>query len=131
MKVIIAGSRTIHYSSKRINKIVLKAEEIFEKEISELVCGMCPDGIDTCALDWKDLYRPHLKLQPFPADWDGAKVKFGSHKPAGNIRNGHMADYADALILIWDGVSSGSASMLQEALDRGLKIFEVIVKKKS
>jgi hypothetical protein len=41
-----------------------------------------------------------------------------------------MADSAAALILVWDGSSSGSASIKTLALERGLPVFEVIVKKK-
>jgi hypothetical protein len=45
----------------------------------------------------------------FPAKWD----KYG--KAAGPLRNREMAAYADALILVWDGKSRGSANMLAEA----------------
>lgn len=34
-----------------------------------------------------------------------------------------MADYADALIAIWDGESRGTANMIEEAEKRGLKVF--------
>jgi hypothetical protein len=37
-----------------------------------------------------------------------------------------MADYGDALVLIWDGSSPGSASMKRLAQRRGLPIYEVI-----
>lgn len=55
----------------------------------------------------------------FHADWS----KHG--KAAGPIRNREMADYADALVLIWDGESRGSANMLHEATKRGLRVIEV------
>lgn len=34
-----------------------------------------------------------------------------------------MADYADALVLVWDGHSRGSADMLARAVRGGLKVF--------
>jgi hypothetical protein len=39
-----------------------------------------------------------------------------------------MAEYADALILVWDGKSRGSASMKREMEKLGKPIYEVIVK---
>jgi hypothetical protein len=56
-----------------------------------------------------------------PARWDT------EGKAAGPKRNKRMAEAADALILVWDGKSKGSASMKSEAQKRGLKIFEVII----
>lgn len=53
------------------------------------------------------------------ADWK----KHG--KAAGPIRNRQMAEYADALVLIWDGKSRGSKNMLEEAQKRGLRVIEV------
>lgn len=38
-----------------------------------------------------------------------------------------MADYADAMILVWDGKSRGSANMLKQAREKGLKIYEKVV----
>lgn len=63
-----------------------------------------------------------LKLTKFPADWD----KFG--KAAGHIRNKQMAEEADALLLIWDGESKGSANMKKEMLFKNKPVYEVILK---
>jgi hypothetical protein len=54
----------------------------------------------------------------FSADWD----KLG--KRAGVLRNEDMAKKADALVLIWDGESRGSANMLETARRYHLKIYE-------
>lgn len=62
-------------------------------------------------------YARKHQLKVFPANWD----EYG--KSAGPIRNKQMADYADALILFWDGTSKGSKSMLDLAEAKGLKIF--------
>jgi len=63
----------------------------------------------------------NLKLKLFPADWD----QYG--KRAGYLRNKQMAEYADALILIWDGKSRGSQMMLELAKQYKLKIYEKII----
>ncbi len=55
-----------------------------------------------------------------------AKVQIFMGK-IGHNRNKEMALYAEALILVWDGKSSGSQSMLKLAKERGLKIYEKIV----
>lgn len=51
----------------------------------------------------------------FPADWTIGKG-------AGVIRNQVMADYADALVGIWDGDSRGTKNMLAEAKN-GIRTF--------
>jgi len=38
-----------------------------------------------------------------------------------------MADYADALVLVWDGESRGSMMMKEVAIKKGLRIYEHIV----
>ena len=60
-------------------------------------------------------------MKAFPADWQ----KHG--RKAGPLRNMEMAINADALVLVWDGKSAGSASMKREAERAGLLIFELIV----
>jgi hypothetical protein len=39
-----------------------------------------------------------------------------------------MAEYADALLLIWDGSSRGSANMRQQMERRGKPVYEVILR---
>ena len=110
MKVIIAGSRTIH--SAPIDEII-KASGF---EITEVVSGHHWEGVDVLGEQWARLHG--LQPKTFPADWK----RFG--KSAGPRRNRQMAEYADALILIWNGITSGSANMLQEAEKRGLLIYQ-------
>jgi YspA, cpYpsA-related SLOG family len=57
-----------------------------------------------------------LPIKEFPADWD----KHG--KAAGHIRNKEMAEYAGHLIAFWDGKSRGTANMIKQAEEHGLKI---------
>jgi hypothetical protein len=86
--------------------------------IDEIVQGDA-DGIDYCAKMFaKKAEIPHVD---FPY-----KSELG--KAGGPVRNAEMADYADALLLIWDGNSRGSNNMKFEARKRGLPVFECILK---
>lgn len=44
---------------------------------------------------------------------------------SGPIRNGEMAKYADALIAMWDGTSTGTKNMIDQATKHGLKVYVV------
>lgn len=126
MRLIIAGSR--HIDAKPIiNGILLMLK--LEEEISEVISGGA-DGVDAAGEAWQKSmselcgkFAPTLKL--FRADWE----RHG--RAAGPIRNAEMADYADALLLIWDGKSKGSASMKAEMKKRLKPIYEVVLRSKS
>mgnify|MGYP001564359745 CR=1 FL=1 len=62
-----------------------------------------------------------LNIKRFPADWD----HFG--KSAGHRRNAQMAEYADALLLIWDGESKGSDGMKALMIKANKPVYEAIV----
>jgi hypothetical protein len=108
LKTIIAGSRTI-----------LNKEEIFyhlnnvDFTITEVICGGAI-GPDTIGKQWA--IETHTPYSMFPAHWDV------HGKAAGTVRNKQMAEYADALVLFWDGKSPGSKNMLVEAKKRNLII---------
>ena len=56
-------------------------------------------------------------MKKFPANW-------GLHgRKAGFIRNGEMAQYADALIAIHDGESRGTAGMIGIAKQKRLVVY--------
>lgn len=115
MRVIVAGSRSI------VNYELVK--ECIEKSrfsITELVSGMAA-GVDSLAARWAT--ENGVELKKFPADWN----RFG--KSAGYRRNQDMAEHADALILVWDGVSKGSKHMLDIAKSKGLEIEVNIINK--
>ena len=84
--------------------------------ISEVVCGMAR-GVDEMGYCWAQ--KNGKKIKEFPAKWD----TFG--RSAGHRRNKEMAEYADGLILLWDGVSRGSLSMLEYALDNELEVYSM------
>lgn len=81
--------------------------------ISEVVSGGAK-GCDTYGEAWAKVNN--IEIRRFPADWD----RYG--KGAGPIRNEEMAQYAEALIAVWDGRSSGTKDMIKRAETRQLKI---------
>jgi hypothetical protein len=108
MKVIIAGSRDISDY-----ELVVKAVEDSGFAITEVVSGTAR-GVDRFGERWAR--ESNVAVKRFPANWD----KYG--KRAGFLRNVDMADYADALIAVWNG-STGTANMISLAKKRGLKVF--------
>ena len=111
MKVIIAGSRTITDWEELCAAIITSVEKGIT--ISEVVCGGAP-GVDRMAEKWARDNKIPVAL--FKAEWDEHGAK------AGPIRNKLMGAYADALIAIWDGSSSGTQHMIGVAGRMGLNV---------
>ncbi len=111
MKVIIAGSRD--YEIKDTSRI----QEIVDDSgfhVTELVCGGA-SGVDTWAFTWAKVRD--IPIKEFMADWKTLG------KAAGPIRNGQMADYADALIAIKTKPDSrGTDDMIRRAQKRGIPV---------
>ena len=103
MKTIIAGSRDI-----TDKELIHTAIKIFNNKgfvITELVSGTAR-GVDRTA---EEICKGNLPIKRFVPDWDTFK------KGAGFIRNVEMAEYADALIAVWDGKSPGTKHMVTSA----------------
>jgi hypothetical protein len=114
MKVIVAGGRDFtNYA------LVEEAIKISGFEISQIVSGKAK-GVDTLGEVWA--LANNIPVEAFPADWS----QHG--RAAGPIRNKQMAEYADALIAIWDGESKGTANMIQQARSKKLNVFIYLVK---
>lgn len=114
------GKRTIIAGGRDITDY-FHLEEALEScrfDISEVVSGGA-EGADK--LGERYAKGAGLALRVIPADW----AKYG--KSAGPIRNRQMAEYAQALIAIWDGKSRGTANMLEEARARGLLVHVHLV----
>ena len=109
MKTILAGSRGIHDYA-----IMLKAIQASGFEISEVVCGTAR-GPDQHGARWAE--ENGISITCFKPDWK----KYG--RGAGLHRNKAMAEYADALIALWEGQSSGTKNMIDLATARGMKVF--------
>jgi hypothetical protein len=119
VRVIVAGSRDLDTDEL---PIWLVADAVYKSgwkdQITEIVSGGCR-GIDLAGEQFASDYK--IPVKKFNPDWSLGKK-------AGPIRNQQMADYADALVLIWSGTSRGSADMKKKAELKGLKIYEYLVK---
>jgi hypothetical protein len=61
-----------------------------------------------------------IKVKVFPADWN-------THgKKAGYLRNVQMAEYADALLAIWDGESKGTKHMIDTMKRMNKQVYVVL-----
>lgn len=100
MKVIVAGCRNFTDYELLKQKLDYYRET---KPITEIVSGVAR-GADVLGVQYAKAVDIPYKL--FPADW----VKNG--RAAGPIRNQQMAEYADALIAVWDGESKGTKNMI-------------------
>lgn len=137
LKVIIAEGRDIEdmfWVERAISgcKFLRKIEDGRNPHgyrIGEVVSGKAP-GADSLGEQWAKENGVHV--EPFPADWDNIddpkavvrERKDGSkyNVIAGHLRNEKMAEYADALIAIWDGRSKGTLDMIRRAKNQGLKV---------
>ena len=124
LKVIIAGSRDIFDF-----QILEQAIQLSGFNIKEVVSGGAR-GVDKSGECWAK--RKNIPIKQFIPDWGNIdkedvvvrQNQYGSYNAkAGMERNEEMAKYADALILIWDGESSGSKNMLETAERYNLKIY--------
>ena len=107
MKTIIAGSRG--FTDYRV---IERCVEIAKLDITEVVSGTAK-GVDQLGEYWASEHD--IPVKEFPAKWD----EFG--KAAGYKRNVQMAEYADALIAIWDGGSRGTKHMIDIAKKHDIK----------
>lgn len=112
MKTIIAGGRDFD----NYNLLREKCDELIESNLTEIVSGRAK-GADTLGERYAKERGYDVKL--FPADW-----KIHGRK-AGHIRNKQMADYGEMLIAFWDGKSSGTKNMIENANKLGLIVHIV------
>lgn len=113
MKVVIAGTRYKDPAKKTpFDDYALVAQAVIRSgfDITEEVSGGAI-GVDQLGEQWADVYGVEVTRMPVTAEeWN----KFG--KAAGPMRNRRMAEYADAAIIVWDGVSPGTRNMIDEMI---------------
>lgn len=116
MKLVIAGSRDLLVDSDFVDQAI----KFFRLDVKEVVSGG-GGNVDEAGEDWSNL---SLEKEPkvFRANWQQEGVA------AGPIRNSKMAEYGDALLLIWDGSSKGSSSMKKEMAKRKKPVYEIILR---
>ena len=110
LKVIIAGGRDFD-DYKRLKTVC--DFTLFKYDNIEIVSGGAK-GAD--ALGERYAKEKGYEVKHFRADWDK------HNKAAGPIRNKEMAEYADACIVFWDGLSKGTQNMIKNASGQGLKL---------
>lgn len=116
MKLIIAGSRDLLVDSDFVEQAV----NFFRLKVEEVVSGS-GGNVDEAGEEWSSLF---IEKEPkvFKANWQQEGVA------AGPLRNSRMAEYGDALLLIWDGSSKDSLSMKKEMLKRKKSVYEIILR---
>lgn len=114
MKLIIAGSRGIKMWTLTLDKQIKKFKI---KNITEIVSGGAR-GMDHSGEIWAKLNN--IPIKRFLPNWDKYQLA------AGPIRNKEMAEYADALLIVWDGESKGSANMIKTMKSLKKPVYEII-----
>lgn len=115
-RVIIAGGRYFN------DYILLKerCDYYLQNKLKEsrvVILSGHASGADTLGEHYAQ--ERGLECELHPADWKA------HGRAAGPIRNKEMAEVADALIAFWDGQSRGTASMINLAKSKGLKVAVV------
>lgn len=107
MKVAIVGSRNL----KNIS-----LERYISKEVDEIVSGGAV-GVDTCAAEYAK--NKGIRMTEFLPQYE----RYGRAAPI--VRNKQIVDYADKIIVFWNGTSKGALSVIKYAQKIG-KSVEVI-----
>lgn len=103
-KLIVAGGRDFtDYDHMLRVMIAMSDNELADKKVA-IVSGMAK-GADTLGVRLAKEFQ--LPLYKFPANWSGLG------KRAGFLRNAQMGNFADALLVFWDGKSKGTANMIE------------------
>lgn len=113
-KIIIAGGREFKdypLLKKEVHEFIFHKLDLEFKDKVEIVSGKAP-GADSLGEEYaREMQYP---VKEFPADWKTLG------RTAGPVRNRQMAEYADACIVFWDGLSRGTQSMISEAKKAGI-----------
>lgn len=118
MKLIIAGSRNLKVNPGLIGELL----DQFRLKPEEIVSGDA-EGIDTSACQYA--LKRNISVVHFKPDY---ATFYENPKYAPIARNQQMAEYADALLLIWDGQSKGSANMRSQMYSKGKSVYEVVLR---
>lgn len=120
MRVIVTGSRTLAESySVLIALDSLVGLTVIMGQHLTVVHGACPQGADRHVADWCRTANPqYVTEEKHPADWR----LFG--RSAGPVRNREMAQMgADLVLAFWDGKSSGTRGMIEQAVIKGIPVI--------
>jgi hypothetical protein len=109
MKLIIAGSRSISEHGE-----LARAVQNTKLKINKILVGNAK-GVDTLAENYAAVMK--IPCDVIEAPWD----KYG--RPAGHIRNEQLTDQADALLVVWDGKSTGTLSLITMMNKKNKPVF--------
>ena len=108
MKIAVVGSR---------NLTNIELDKYISEEVDEIVSGGAV-GVDYCAAEYAR--NKGLKLTEFLPQYD----RYGRAAPI--MRNKEIVDYADKVIVFWNGSSKGALSVIKYAEKVG-KVCDVII----
>lgn len=117
LRTIVAGSRSITNRYTVEDALMRTPSRWIQHSPSEIVVGGA-DGVDSVAEELARSNSLWNVITVANARWN--KDEYGL--ASGPLRNKDMAEYADNLIAIWDGSSSGTRDMIEKALDNGLNV---------
>lgn len=116
---MVAGFRGIDKDAGEM-LVQLSGENQIEYEV---ITGGA-NGVDKATQEWVEA----SSLFVYNDDFHLGDVDWRIHgRSAGPKRNQAMAEYADMLVAIWDGESTGTRDMIDRALNEGLDIHVKIV----
>lgn len=111
MKIAIVGSRSLNILSTDIEKFVSANDEI--------VSGGA-NGVDRCASEYAK--NNGIRLTEFLPEYSRYR------RGAPIVRNKKIVDYADKIIVFWDGRSKGTLSVIKYAERVGKKLEIILYK---
>jgi len=120
MRIIIAGSRTFN----DYDLLKTKIDKFTRKLKTVVVLSGEANGADRLGEKWAK--ERGWQIERFPAEWE----KHG--RKAGIVRNLEMLESIGkkgCLIVFWDGVSRGTAHIVEAAKTKGIKTKIVSFKK--
>lgn len=114
---IVSGSRGFNDKKLFHEKILDFLEDVSEPVL--FISGEAHSGPDDFIISWCKRYGYPCKRMP--ADWE----KHG--RSAGYIRNIEMAKIATNLISFWDGISPGTAHMIEQADPENYNLIKKVI----